>query len=144
MSANKRQFYRLAQIYPVDYRLINKNYGFGEYKKAVRLDLSGGGVKILSAEDINLGAYLQLKIWLQVGNNINVVEICGEVVWRQSKSLANKEVYELGLQYFDYQEKEKQVIIRYIHLAQINQKKNLSGGGLSLDITSQKNLISFS
>lgn len=44
MSKDRRQFYRLAQIYPVEFRIIDKHYGFGAYKKAVCLDLSGGGL----------------------------------------------------------------------------------------------------
>ncbi|WP_027363312.1 flagellar brake protein [Desulfotruncus alcoholivorax] len=122
----QRSHVRLPVIIDVEYAVLEeeekeKNKK-AAYKKTTTVDLSGGGMKLLTREKIEPGTKILLVISLPLKNRPELLEIKSVVV-RCVKVDPNREVYHLGIKFEDISLSQEDKIVRFVFEKMARQKR---------------------
>lgn len=110
-ASEKREFLRVEDIVPVSYSksLLQPPHP----KQGSRKDISGGGIRLNSKEEIPLGTVLDIKIDLPDVFQPTTIKCRGRVVWCQ-KMEGDVEEYNVGVIYMNIPEQDRKKIINYV------------------------------
>lgn len=114
-NKDKREFLRVDDIMPVNFSKIGP-YDPTDPKEGQRENISGGGIKLHSPEDLANGTLLKLQFELPEAYHPITIFAIGEVVWSKGlrKTIANKKMYEVGVKFISIKEADRQKIVRYV------------------------------
>lgn len=146
----RRQYYRLECVHEIEYRLVTAEEELierkisldnfsnaeerNEYRKRLALiengwiqgaitDLSGGGARFNSEQELSKGDKIKLKLDLLLGNNLKKMVLYGTIV--SSQRMVNKYgVYEHRLEFKDILQKDREDLIKYIFEQDRKRRKN--------------------
>lgn len=97
-----------------------------EWKKAVAIDISGGGIKIASSEHIERGKYILVQIPMFADNTIRNMNICAQVI--ESARKVNRETtFEQRAKFVNLSNADKEFIIRCIFSEERKRRKRENG-----------------
>lgn len=84
-----------------------------EYKRGVIVDISGGGVRIVSEEKFKKGTYIKFKFQIRKNYTVLEFELAGLVL--MSEELINRPgQYEHRVQYYNIKKEDRETIVKYI------------------------------
>lgn len=111
-KVQRRNYFRLGVMVDMT---ISYKVGYNSVIKHLdAVDISGGGIKIMSAEKISLGTDVQI--------NMNIPGIKGSIingrVVRCAPSIKNSSIYDIGIEFVDISANCRQKIIQYIFARQ--------------------------
>ncbi|MCX7772498.1 MAG: PilZ domain-containing protein [Clostridia bacterium] len=113
----RRNFFRFNCLVDMKYRMFEdkatKNEDRGEFKKAITKDVSGGGICMLTNEKPNYGWCLEGRI-----NLSSEVKFLGRIVRIINVHDKAKFDYEVGLEFIEISNMEREKIISYIFESQ--------------------------
>ncbi|MFO7294587.1 MAG: PilZ domain-containing protein [Clostridia bacterium] len=120
----RRNFYRLKINLPVLFRLAEQgNQADGaNYIKAYTVDVSGGGMRLLTDEELKPGQQLECR--LSIGEK-DFLELKGLVI-RVGPCVEGHYRFEAGIKFVDILESERDRLIRFI----FQQQRRLKAKGL--------------
>lgn len=123
MIKEKRQYLRIDDVVPIKYRKFDMRYGLMQKKSATRVDISGGGMKLMVEEEIPLGSWLEINLTLPTKDGFQTLCLIGEVIWCQKVGKDKKKRFLVGIAYLDISETLRRKIVRYVFERQIKKKK---------------------
>lgn len=120
----RRNFYRLKINLPVLFRLIEQDSEPDRqgYIKAYTADISGGGLRLLTNEDLKPGQQVECRISIE---DSNFLELKGLVV-RVATCVEGNYKFEVGVKFIDILESERDKLIQFI----FQQQRKLKAKGL--------------
>ncbi|MDO5156932.1 MAG: flagellar brake domain-containing protein [Eubacteriales bacterium] len=136
-KVQRRQYFRLECNIPLTYRVIDpqeqaliesstpydEDVIEKEWKKAVALDISGGGVRFASASSEEKGSLLQVKFDMPVGEEIE--EFCLYAALLRSQQNPNKNtIYEHRVMFWKLDQTLREKLIRSIFEIQRKKRSN--------------------
>lgn len=141
----RREYYRLSCILDTSYfeisnemammentneieEMLQSEIGYSEKeKKGFILDISGGGVRFVSSEQLEADSYILMYVCL--GNDSDALEypIVGHVLRSSRIENAVQENYEHRVEFILKDSKVRESIIRYIFLEERKSRKNGKG-----------------
>lgn len=123
----RRQFFRFDCVLPVQYRKVKSLSDAASsresFNNAITQDVSGSGVCMLVEESIDNDALLDCRIIL---GDSNAVRFVGSVVRLSKCNFESRYKYEVGLHFKSIDNKDREVIIKYI----FNEQRKLRKKGL--------------
>lgn len=108
----RRNYYRLGIMLPV--MVEYKQEGGTVVKKLNTADISGGGIRLISPEHMNIGQEVTMSIGIP-GVEGNLIK--GRVI-RSIHSERDKKRYDIGVEFLDIHPRIRQLIIEYIFAKQ--------------------------
>lgn len=105
----RRNYFRLDTVVPVEVTIYDSDKNERTIT-ANTIDISGGGLKILSKYSLEEGSNVDIKMQIP---KIDTKKIDAKVI-RTIKSLNNQDMYEIALEYADIDINTRQDIISYI------------------------------
>ena len=118
----RRKFIRLEV--PVELKYIIKD---GNLRKDVTTkDLSCDGLRFISDEGLEEGSILELNLSIPSANN--PVHINGKVVWVRKLSLEDGSPFEVGIEFLQIEEDNKNTFLKYLCDLIYNQTKIMESG----------------
>lgn len=107
----RREFLRVEDIVQISYSrsLVQPP----QQKQAQRKDISGGGIRIISKEELPVGTILDIKMELPDIFQPTIIKCKGRVVWCQ-KMEGDVEEYNVGIAYVNIPEQDRKKIINYV------------------------------
>jgi len=107
----RRSFYRLKIKLPILFRLIDENEsGSSGYIKAYTADISGGGMKLLTNENLQPGQQIECRI--SIGEE-DLLDLNGLVV-RVVPCVEGNHKFEVGIKFVNIFESDRDRLIRFI------------------------------
>ena len=117
----KRRDRRLDLSFPVIYSLLSDGADGGD-KEAKGSNISRGGIRLVTREELKPGALLRVKIILP--DELPAVKGKAEVVWRKKRGKQGDEVeYHLGLKFTELESRGQDLVSRFME----ENLKKLSG-----------------
>jgi c-di-GMP-binding flagellar brake protein YcgR len=117
----RRKFIRLEVPVELKYIIEGDSLRKGDTTK----DLSCDGLRFTSKEEIGEGALLELN--LNIPNANNPIHIKGKVVWTKKLSLEDGSPFEIGVEFLDIEEDNKNTFLKYLCDLIYNQTKIMEG-----------------
>ena len=118
----KRKFIRLG--IPVGLKYIVE--GDSVRKDVITKDLSCEGLRFVSEDDIKEGSRLEMN--LEIPEASNPVHINGKVAWTKRLSTEDKSPFEVGIEFTEIEEDNKNTFLKYICDLIYNQTKMMGRG----------------
>lgn len=118
-----REFVRVPVMMDVDYAV---DAGEGErpsYKKCTALDISGGGMRLLTKKEIPAGTGLFLRFVLPLKTGPETMELKGKVV--RSWSDPETKNYQCGVQFLGISRRQQDLIVRFV-LFKLSEQRRLT------------------
>ncbi|QEK12255.1 flagellar brake protein [Crassaminicella thermophila] len=112
----RREFYRLEILLNTQIRTIEDGNEKTIY--ALTKDISGGGLRVISKEELKVGSFVQIKI----ENNDQPINVQGEIL-RCSQYEESNYNFEIGIVFKDISEKVREEIISFIFEYQRKMRK---------------------
>jgi len=81
---------------------------------ALVINLSGGGLMLVTGRELPVGTVLLLRLSLQSKNEKKEVQVKGKILRVHPLKMGRARRYRYGVQFFDLNEKDRDKIIRYI------------------------------
>jgi c-di-GMP-binding flagellar brake protein YcgR len=109
----RRKHVRFKKILPINYTVEKKLH---LKSTTTSVDISEGGMKLLTHEKLNKGAILDLKIKLD--NTAEEVEVEGQVVWCEdikTKASSDERLFYIGMQFSALKESSGKRLVDYVH-----------------------------
>lgn len=103
------------QTTPNTTKELRDNFKENEIKEK---NLSAGGMLLVSSFEIPRGTLLEIYLNIEK----QAIRISGEVV-RTTKDIAEKDKYEIGINFLNLKEKERDLIIRFVFARQLDLRK---------------------
>lgn len=97
VNFERRKYPRFNVDLPIEYYRIDSS--IGHTGKA--LNVSEGGLLIYFPEQMEVGQYIRLKLFLSLGSALNAIEVLGEVVWVDIHLDRGLEDYRCGVNFID-------------------------------------------
>ncbi len=92
-----------------------------EWQNGIIVDLSGGGVRLTSENQLDLGSFLRMKIQFGVPVRLKADYVSGVII--SSDKMTNRVgFYEYRLQFKDVTKEDREAIIKYIFEEEIRQR----------------------
>lgn len=104
----KRGFLRVDDVLKVDYSIQDELL----HKPAHTIDISGGGIRIETDEDIPLGS--RIKLNLDLPTKEEKIACTGYVIWKDI--IKDKKKYLCGISFHEIDERDREKIIHYVFL----------------------------
>jgi len=92
----------------------------GDYSKGLTRDISGGGTCLVLAEGIERGKYIECE--LQLSEN-KIVKFYGSIIRSRKSDIDSKSRYELGVEFYDIDDRSREAIISFIFEEQRKLRK---------------------
>lgn len=118
----KRRFIRLEV--PVELKYIIK--GDPRRKEVMTKDVSCEGLRFICNDEIREGTALELNI--NIPNANNPVHINGKAVWVKKLSIEDGSPFEVGVEFMEIEEDNKNTFLKYLCDLIYNQTKKMEGG----------------
>lgn len=112
----RRNFVRVPAFYPMTFRSVTRQ-GLSDSQKGDMIDLSGGGMRFLTAEPVENGAILIANLTLPSGPIQTTARVCR--IEKDSES--NK--YSVSVDFYQIPERDRDRIIRCVFDLQRNMRK---------------------
>lgn len=96
-----------------EYSLINKMLDENELKKGISIDISGGGIRFASREQLDIDSSVLVKINISTSDGKSVYGIIGKVL-NSDKMINNELMFDQRIEYFEIKNEIREIIIRYI------------------------------
>lgn len=123
----RRQYYRLECVMEIEYVSVGEDFLKGEInddivkrkfeehqsRKAVLMDISGGGMRFTSKEKLDENAVILIKLDIHVSNNKSLYAVMGKVLF-SGKVSESSEIYEQRIEYCEIEGQARETIIKYI------------------------------
>ncbi|SPF40830.1 PilZ domain protein [Candidatus Desulfosporosinus infrequens] len=103
-KVQRRSFVRVPALYPVTFQSVTKE-GLSDFHKATMLDISGGGMRFYTEEQVESKALLYTHITLPNGDLHTPVRVCRVTKVEDSKRSI------VAVEFHDLQERERDRII---------------------------------
>lgn len=134
----RRQFFRLGTNIEIQYKLFTQEdeayfRRMGEvsdemvrrpFSTGVSVDISGGGVKFISADNMPKETKLLLLINLPFDNEVKKCEAISKVVFTGTVK-GRKNSYENRVEFVQIKEEDRELLIKYIFKEERNQRKKM-------------------
>ncbi len=116
----RRHFYRLDISLPVKFReydpLLKEENEQHKYIETTTIDISGGGISMLTDEKLEFDSYVECKMLLSDNKEIHFV---GKVVRSEKLYELNPDKYRTAIKFSSIENKTKESLIKFIHSEQI-------------------------
>lgn len=123
----RRQYYRFECVMEVDYIKVDEeflNQELSEYiveekfdetpkNRGIVMDISGGGIRFASEENLEKNSVILIKLNLVLSNNQKLKIVMGKVL-SSNKVRNNSGMYEQRIEYCDIEGSVREKIIKYI------------------------------
>ena len=120
----RRQFFRLDCVLDVKCREVEfvdeRPVPKGNFSKGLTRDISGGGACLVVTEGIEKGKYVECE--LQIMEN-KIIKFYGTVVRSGKSNEDNKSKYGLGVEFYNIDDRTREVIISFIFEEQRKLRK---------------------
>ncbi len=119
----RRRHYRISCSFDAYYRVFIKPpetspetsvEQTGAPRKAVVVDISGGGLQIVTSERLPAGSVLHLTLYLKSKERKKIVDVKAKVVWQRSFRQDRNMLFRHALQYVDISERLREKIVGFI------------------------------
>ena len=97
VNFERRKYPRFNVNLPIEYYRIDSS--IGHTGKA--LNISEGGLLIYFPEQMDMGQYIRLKLFLSLGSELNPIEVLAEVVWMDIHLDKGLRDYRCGINFID-------------------------------------------
>jgi len=97
VSFERRKYPRFNVDLPIEYSRIDSSIGHS----GKALDVSEGGLLIYFPEQMDMGQYIRLKLFLSIGFELNAIEVLAEVVWMDIHLDKGVGDYRCGVNFID-------------------------------------------
>ena len=97
VNFERRKYPRFNVDLPIEYYRIDSpisHAGRG-------LDISEGGLLLSFPEQMDIGQYIRLKLFLSLGSELNTIEVLAEVVWMDMHLGESRRDYRCGIKFID-------------------------------------------
>ncbi len=118
-----REFVRVPVMMDVDYAVDAGEEERPQYKKCTALDLSGGGIRLLTKKEIPAGTRLILRFTLPLKTGFEVMVLKGKVV--RSWSDPETKNWQCGIQFEGISRRQQDLIVRYV-LFKLSEQRRLT------------------
>lgn len=134
----RRQFFRLETNLEIQYKIFTE-----EDEKYFRLmgkmsdemmrrpfstgtciDISGGGTRFHSGDNLQKGSRLFVRIDLLLDNHVRTCDIVSKAVF-SSRAKGRSDLYENRIEFVQIKEEDREVIIKYIFKEERNQRRKM-------------------
>ena len=115
VNFEKRKYPRFNVDLPIEYSRIESS--IGHTGKA--LNVSEGGLLIYFPEEMDIGQYIRLKLFLSLGSELNMIEVLAEVAWMDIHLTKGERDYRCGVNFIDVSPEDMTKLKSFL--------KNLSG-----------------
>lgn len=122
-GTERREYLRVDEEFPVMYRVISSSEGLKEARMGWRLDIGGGGLKLLTKELISVGTWLEIELSIKEEGELDSVVVTGEVVWSQEMGADDDSKFLEGVAYIKIKDDDRKKIIKYVNNLQRRAKK---------------------
>lgn len=116
-KVQRREFLRFDCVIPLKFaelpQFLSDDENLQSFLEGTAMDLSEGGIRFLSNENIDVGQKLRFIITL----NYDFVTVLGNILHKQEYPKSNFK-YQYRAQFFDLQKEDKDKIINYIFFEQ--------------------------
>jgi len=106
-KVQRRNFVRVPATYPITFRSVTKE-GLSNLHKAMMLDLSGGGMRLLTEERVETNSLLYTQLTLPNGDLQTPVRVC------RAEKIVDSKRYMVSVEFHDIQERDRDRIIRSV------------------------------
>jgi len=97
VNFERRKYPRFNVDLPIEYSRIESS--IGHTGKA--LNVSEGGLLIYFPEEMDIGQYIRLKLFLSLGSEVNTIEVLAEVAWMDIHLNKGEGDYRCGVNFID-------------------------------------------
>ncbi|MBQ2472870.1 MAG: flagellar brake domain-containing protein [Lachnospira sp.] len=135
----RREYYRLGCTIEVQYSLFNEEetqYFLRHSKlpnnlqanpvKAIIVDISGGGVRVFTQEQLNTGSFIMLNFQLFISGKLKQFNVAGKIVM-SLESPNVSDIYDTRIEFKRIADNERSEIVKYI-FEQQRQLRNKERG----------------
>jgi c-di-GMP-binding flagellar brake protein YcgR len=119
----RRRDVRLCTLHDVFYAEIPEENERPVFKHANALDLSAGGLRLVTDKPFEVGTRLQLKFQLPVRDTFYEIATKAQVKRQEPILMDNQRVYHLGLEFLELPQNQKDKIFSYIFWKMMEQKR---------------------
>lgn len=135
----RRQYFRLGTNMDIQYKLFTKDdeayfRRVGEiseemrqrpFSKGISVDISGGGVKFISRDNMPKETRLFLTVALPFDDGVKICEAVCQVVFT-AEVKGRKDEYENRAEFVQIKEQDRELLIKYIFREERNQRKKMA------------------
>lgn len=118
-----REFVRVPVMLDVEYAEDTGEGARPSYKKCTALDISGGGVRLLTKKEMPAGTRLFLRFTLPLKTGPEEMELKGKVV--RSWSDPETRNHQCGVQFVGISRRQQDLIVRYV-LFKLSEQRRLT------------------
>ena len=105
----RRKYIRLKTPVPITYTISDT----GSMHKSVTKNISAEGLRFeTTAKDLKEGSIIEMKLELYGANN--PVHVSGKVVWKRQLSLEDNAPYDVGIEFTDIEEDNKNTFLKFL------------------------------
>jgi c-di-GMP-binding flagellar brake protein YcgR len=97
VNFERRKYPRFNVDLPIEYYRIDSSSG--HTSKA--LNISEGGLLLSFPEQMDIGQYVRLRLFLLLGSELNTIEVLAEVVWTDIHLGESRRDYRCGIKFID-------------------------------------------
>jgi len=123
----RRNFYRLKIIKPIEYRMINKSEGSEEeiikYNEGILLDISEGGLRFCTNKEMEESDVLEMIVGIGINRSLKL----NGIIVRKEYNADKSGMYEYGVRFSEINKQAKNLLIKFIYE---EQRKLLKKGML--------------
>lgn len=118
-KVQRRNFVRVSALYPITFRTVTKE-GLSDLHKGTMLDLSGGGMRFLTKEQVYNKSLLYAQVALPNGDLQTPVRVC------RVEKIEDSQQYSVSIEFHDLSERERDRIIHCVFdIQRARRKKGL-------------------
>ena len=110
VNFERRKYPRFNIALPIEYFLLPSPVGHS----GRALNASEGGLLVYFSEKVEIGQFLQLKLFFPSGSELNGVELIAEVVWRDIHLGKDWGDYRCGLRFVEISPEGLNKLIRFL------------------------------
>jgi c-di-GMP-binding flagellar brake protein YcgR len=97
VNFERRKYPRFNVDLPIEYHRIDSSIDYAGKAH----NISEGGLLIYFPEQMDLGQYIRLKLFLSLGSELNTIEVLAEVVWTDIHLDKGERDYRCGIKFID-------------------------------------------
>lgn len=138
-KVQRRQFFRLESRKPIRYRIIEGeelemiqagNAFFPDestlqWKEAIMIDLSGGGIRFVSAHKEEKGVFLELQFDIEHNDEVEIVHAYAELL-RSERNANNTTIYDQRVMFWKMDNGMREKIIHHIFSEQRKRRSQIN------------------
>lgn len=126
----RRNYFRYETTMPIKYRVIAKDEQITKeemeqvkWSDGVILDISGGGMRFVTKEEVEKGQKLQIRIVLTITEEKRELYLYADLIYVRAASAGNR-LSEARVEFIKIQEPDREAIIKFIFEEQRRKRSN--------------------